>query len=225
MWWFDTNFSQMWGFGTDSSHVWGFGTNSSHLWKFGINSSHLRKNCYSPAHVKNIKCEIWAQSLHAKNYRNWPYVNFTFAKSTYWYEFFTWCEIDEVGNLWFNRAFITAYYNYLCLVVLMTRTKQFLIWCGSNEQHKKLLLGQNKNEILFRIVRGGGLSIGLSLRVLTPQKIGNVECLTRDRGATGASLTVVTMLCPWERHNYLCLVLIQPRKTRLDITEKLLTGS
>ena len=26
-----------------------------------------------------------------------------------------------------------------------------------------------------------------------------VECLTRDRGAAGSSLTVVTALCPWAR--------------------------
>ena len=44
-----------------------------------------------------------------------------------------------------------------------------------------------------------------------------VECLTRDRGFAGSSLTGVTWLNP-------CLVLVQPRKTRPDITVKLLTG-
>ena len=27
-----------------------------------------------------------------------------------------------------------------------------------------------------------------------------VECLTRDRGAAGSSLTGVSVLCPWERN-------------------------
>ena len=51
-----------------------------------------------------------------------------------------------------------------------------------------------------------------------------VEYLTRDQGAAGLSHISVTMLCQWARNIYPCLVLVQPRKTRLDITEKLLTG-
>ena len=51
-----------------------------------------------------------------------------------------------------------------------------------------------------------------------------VECLTRDRGAAGSSLTGVTALSPWARHIYLSLVLVQPRKTRPYITERLLMG-
>ena len=39
-----------------------------------------------------------------------------------------------------------------------------------------------------------------------------VECLTRDRGAVGSSLTEGIALCPWARHFTLCLVLDQPRK-------------
>ena len=35
-----------------------------------------------------------------------------------------------------------------------------------------------------------------------------VECLTRDRGAVGSSLTGVTVLCPRVRHIYPCLVLV-----------------
>ena len=46
-----------------------------------------------------------------------------------------------------------------------------------------------------------------------------VECLTRDRGAAGSSLTGVTALCPWAS-----LVLVQPRKTRPFKTERLLMG-
>ena len=52
-----------------------------------------------------------------------------------------------------------------------------------------------------------------------------VECLTRDRGATGSSLTRVTVYCPWARLNYPCSVVVQPRKTRSNITEKWLTGT
>ena len=51
-----------------------------------------------------------------------------------------------------------------------------------------------------------------------------VECLTRDRGAVGMSLTSVTVLCPRARHINPSLVLVQPRKTRPCITERLLMG-
>ena len=51
-----------------------------------------------------------------------------------------------------------------------------------------------------------------------------VECLTRDGGAAGASLTGVTALCPWAKHINPSLVLVQPRKTRLFITDRLLMG-
>ena len=49
-----------------------------------------------------------------------------------------------------------------------------------------------------------------------------VGCLTQDRGAAGSSLTGVTALCPWTRHIDPSLVLVQPRKTRTYITERLL---
>ena len=51
-----------------------------------------------------------------------------------------------------------------------------------------------------------------------------VDCLTRDRRATGSSLTGVIALCPWARHINPNLVLVQTRKTRLCITERLLMG-
>ena len=51
-----------------------------------------------------------------------------------------------------------------------------------------------------------------------------VECLTRDQGAGGSSLTGVTVLGPWARHIYPSLVLVQPRKTCPFITERLLIG-
>ena len=49
-----------------------------------------------------------------------------------------------------------------------------------------------------------------------------VYCSTWDRGATGLSLTGVTALCPWARHINPSLVLVQPRKTRPFIIERLL---
>ena len=51
-----------------------------------------------------------------------------------------------------------------------------------------------------------------------------VECLTRDREVAGSSLVDGTALCPSARPNNSCLVLIQPRKTCPNITEKVLTG-
>ena len=47
-----------------------------------------------------------------------------------------------------------------------------------------------------------------------------VECLTQDGGVAGSILTGVTALCPYARHINLCLVLVQPRKTCPNITEK-----
>ena len=52
-----------------------------------------------------------------------------------------------------------------------------------------------------------------------------VECLTKDGGVVGSSLIGVTLWCPWARHINPCFELVQPRKTRPDITEKLLTGT
>ena len=49
-----------------------------------------------------------------------------------------------------------------------------------------------------------------------------VECLIQDREAPGSSLTGVTALCPWARHINPSLAVVQPRKTRPYITERLL---
>ena len=51
-----------------------------------------------------------------------------------------------------------------------------------------------------------------------------VECLALDRGAAGSRLIGVTALCPWARHINPSFVLVQPRKTRPYITERLLMG-
>ena len=48
--------------------------------------------------------------------------------------------------------------------------------------------------------------------------------MTRGRGAAGSSLTCVTALCLWARYINHRLVLVQPRKTRPYITERLLMG-
>ena len=51
-----------------------------------------------------------------------------------------------------------------------------------------------------------------------------VECLTRDPGAAGLSLTGITGCGPRARHIYPSLVLVQPRKTHPCLTERLLMG-
>ena len=48
-----------------------------------------------------------------------------------------------------------------------------------------------------------------------------VEGLPRDRGVAGMSLTGVIVLFHWARHINRCLVLVQHRKTRPDITENI----
>ena len=52
----------------------------------------------------------------------------------------------------------------------------------------------------------------------------DVECLNWDRVAGGLSLTGITALYPWAGHFNASLVLVQLRKTRLFITERLLIG-
>ena len=51
-----------------------------------------------------------------------------------------------------------------------------------------------------------------------------VECLTRDRGAAGLSLTSVTALWSLSKTHFSTLVLVQPRKTHPCLTERLLMG-
>ena len=51
-----------------------------------------------------------------------------------------------------------------------------------------------------------------------------VECLTRDRGAAGLSLTRVTALWSLSKTHFPSLVLVQPRKPRPYINERLLMG-
>ena len=51
-----------------------------------------------------------------------------------------------------------------------------------------------------------------------------VECLTRVRRAAGSSLTGITVLCHWARRINPILVLVQSRKTRPWLTERLLMG-
>ena len=51
-----------------------------------------------------------------------------------------------------------------------------------------------------------------------------VECLTRDRGAAGSSLTGVNASWSLSKNIDPSLVLVQPRKTRPSITERLLMG-
>ena len=56
--------------------------------------------------------------------------------------------------------------------------------------------------------------------------IGTVlECLTRAQGVASSSLTGGTALCSLAKHFILCLVLVQHRTIRSDMTEKVLTGT
>ena len=52
-----------------------------------------------------------------------------------------------------------------------------------------------------------------------------VECLTRDRRATGSSLTYLTALCLGARQINPSLVPVHPRKTHPDVHKRLLTGT
>ena len=51
-----------------------------------------------------------------------------------------------------------------------------------------------------------------------------VECLTRYQMVAGSSLSETTELCLWARNFILCIVLVQPRKTRPYLSEKMLTN-
>ena len=51
-----------------------------------------------------------------------------------------------------------------------------------------------------------------------------VECLTRDGGAAGSSLTDITALWSLSKTHSPSLVLVQPRKTHSSLTERLLMG-
>ena len=51
-----------------------------------------------------------------------------------------------------------------------------------------------------------------------------VECLTRDRGVAG-SASLASLRCgPWARHIYPSLLLVQLKKTRTCLIERLLMG-
>ena len=85
---------------------------------------------------------------------------------------------------------------------------------GSNNKQ-----GKKNSRVLFVSLRS------LVTKIYTREGSGSVvECLTRDRGAAGSSLTGVTALWSWARHIYHSLVLVQPRKTCPCLTERLLMG-
>ena len=102
---------------------------------------------------------------------------------------------------------------------LLLRLNQILGQPEDKPMNYKIAVGKSRTAILiqdtiFNIMRllcrcstkGGGGGAG-------------VECLTRDRGAAGSSLTGVTALCPLTSQINPSLVLVQPRKTRPFITE------
>ena len=66
-----------------------------------------------------------------------------------------------------------------------------------------------------------------AMSLLPGERSGSVltECLSRNWGVSGSSLTGVTALCLWARHIHpKYLVLVQPRKTHPDITENCWLG-
>ena len=93
---------------------------------------------------------------------------------------------------------------------------------GSYRLHLSTLLIQ-AFAIVF-MIRTKPLSAGLYIELEREHSGSVVECLTRDRGAVESSLTGVTALCHCARHFDPSLVLVQPRKTRPFITERLLMG-
>ena len=69
------------------------------------------------------------------------------------------------------------------------------------------------------------LFLGTYRKIFLRERSGSVvECLTRDRRAAGSSLTGVTALWSLSKTHLSSLVLVQPRKTRPYITERLLMG-
>ena len=60
---------------------------------------------------------------------------------------------------------------------------------------------------------------------LVRERSGSVlECLTRERGAAGLSLTGITALWSLSKTHYPSLVLVQPRRVRPCLNERLLMG-
>ena len=67
--------------------------------------------------------------------------------------------------------------------------------------------------------------VGNGYKMYLRERSGSVvDCLTRNRGAAGSSLTGVTALWSLSKNINPSLVLVQPRKTRPFITERLLMG-
>ena len=86
-------------------------------------------------------------------------------------------------------------------------------WNGS-----KQLIDVQCNQILIFLFSQQKHLFSL-LKIIEERGGSVVECLIRD-----LSLTFGNVFCPLARHFILCLVLVQPRKTLYDMTEKMLTG-
>ena len=65
----------------------------------------------------------------------------------------------------------------------------------------------------------------IGVNIICRERSGSVvECSTRDLGAAGSSLIGVTALWSLSKTHFPSLVLVQPRKTRPCLTERLLMG-
>ena len=102
--------------------------------------------------------------------------------------------------------------------------KKFIEECEA-----RLEVGPSLSYILYIMIWLYSLKISMLLStfaVLWSAVAQLVECYTRNRRFAGSCLAPggVTVLCHWARHFIHCLVLVQPRKTCPNMTEKLLTG-
>ena len=86
-----------------------------------------------------------------------------------------------------------------------------------------LLYSQLVHDKMFIYHKNADLFLSYSPRKCRERSGSVVECLTRDRRAAGSSLTGVTALWSLSK-THPSLVLVEPRKTRPYITERLLMG-
>ena len=116
-------------------------------------------------------------------------------------------EWSDLNTLWVPTWFCTLSLVYflhykiaiaLCFIAVYT----MIICCN------QICMTRNRN---YRILLTFYIWLNIGSSV--------IECLTRDWRAAGLSLNSVTALCPW--HINPSLVLVQPRKTHPDVTERL----
>ena len=96
LWKIGTNSSRVWDTGTKSSRVWDTGTNTSHVWGIGTNSSRVRI-----INMWNLSTDFTPQNLSKLTIRKSHILQMWCIGTNSSHG----CEIYEVWNLRFNRAF------------------------------------------------------------------------------------------------------------------------